>query len=784
MKTFKRVLFVFLTIFLALGPTAVLATTDFSLCPYYVPIQVQNLDGVAYTGLCVPVFMDGSALVNQGFLQSDADDLSVSDSSSNSGNEGYATAFSPSGSNSVFLYKQGALSAYGTRTLYAHMGNSLATKDQGLATSSGSYNEAMDAASLDITSNITCQADITIDAFPGGTTEHTIVGKGSAYGLYIKGTNGLVFRVGATSVFTPKSDADDGFIYKSDAVYATAHDAATGTVDTSGTIRVGQAAGVTVNRMGVNFDTSSLPDVCTISAVTLALDGAADGSTTDFDVVVVDGSSLDSGLAVGDYSDLHNQTTSCGSINTSTYSANWNTITLNSTGRALVSKTGDTRLGVRSSRDISATTPTGNEYVDYSDSSTGTKPTLSVTWTCEASYTGLVVGTSYRLRGTYDGSVIKVDQYTGGAWSTLATSTVGSGTPESNSSNVVIGQFNGLIDDVNIGDTSVVTPTWKLQHDFDNARMAYTSLGTYTTGTRPTVSYGGQQVRGAEWHSQNFVAASTGVISGVSFSNLFRTGSPGTVTVGIRSSSMTGADLCSVSFDSASLPTAADGSWFTVWFDSGGAALTASTTYAIVIRAPSGNASNYLTLARAAYANAYYYISGDSGATWGADSGYGSWFHAIYLKSTDQSASVNNIAVIPDNITGGTVVTVGSVTSKTSYTSGAGAGSTAPGLVRQMNAPTAWKPGVVETTLPMYDKFSEVAAGLDWTVSTLYAATAIILSVGMGTAVGVVTGSAVLSGMAVGICLFAGAMAKMLSLWILLVYGLFAVGWLYVSRSM
>jgi len=65
----------------------------------------------------------------------------------------------------------------------------------------------------------------------------------------------------------------DGYVYVENATYNTAHNAASGTVIGSGGQFVGQDLGYWIFRSGLYFDTSGLPDNCTISAAVLSLYG-------------------------------------------------------------------------------------------------------------------------------------------------------------------------------------------------------------------------------------------------------------------------------------------------------------------------------------------------------------------------------------------------------------------------------------------------------------------------------------------------------------------------------
>jgi len=176
-----------------------------------------------------------------------------------------------------------------------------------------------------------------------------------------------------------------GHLSLSDNVYATAQAGAG--VYTQSTLRdVGQIyynPGYIVYRLGSAFDTSSLGAGVTITSATLSLYGWSDDSDTDFDITIVSGADLADKLVDADYQDLLNDTTSFGSLSSASFvEGAWNVITLNPTGLAAISKTGATRFGIRSSRDISATTPTGFEEVQFEGAFVGNHPAqLSVTYT-------------------------------------------------------------------------------------------------------------------------------------------------------------------------------------------------------------------------------------------------------------------------------------------------------------------------------------------------------------------------------------------------------------------
>jgi len=71
-----------------------------------------------------------------------------------------------------------------------------------------------------------------------------------------------------------------------------------------------------------------------------------------------------------------------GSLNTSGFGNGYNTITLSSDGCDWINTTGWTKLCLRSSRDISRTTPTGNEYIRVyaNEGGSGYQPKLVISY--------------------------------------------------------------------------------------------------------------------------------------------------------------------------------------------------------------------------------------------------------------------------------------------------------------------------------------------------------------------------------------------------------------------
>ena len=132
---------------------------------------------------------------------------------------------------------------------------------------------------------------------------------------------------------------------------------------------------------------------------------------------------------------------------------------------------------------------------------------------------------------------------------------------------------------------------------------------------------------GTRWAAQTFTPSVAHTITSVKL-KLFRVGAPGTVTVSIRATSggqPTGSDLCSGTTSGDTLTTSTLGEWREITLGSG-YGLSAGTTYAIVIRAISGDGSNSLSWrvdgSSPTYGGGMNLYSIDSGSSWISDAGY------------------------------------------------------------------------------------------------------------------------------------------------------------------
>lgn len=220
--------------------------------------------------------------------------------------------------------------------------------------------------------------------YSGGYVEYTMDLTGAQYPVTVTPLN---------DTLAVESSTGDDYVQGTNADYNTAH--TTGSTSNAGDTasRLGQllySGNYYCYRLFFKFDTSSLPDDCTINQVNLTLTCTTDESDTDFDVQVVkeDWSAydpIDTGSnKAGAYSDALTaalddaiwRNTSGMSTNTQYASGNLST--------TWVSKTGSTYYSLISSRDRAATQPTGGERITIAmaDHTTASyRPSLAVIYT-------------------------------------------------------------------------------------------------------------------------------------------------------------------------------------------------------------------------------------------------------------------------------------------------------------------------------------------------------------------------------------------------------------------
>jgi hypothetical protein len=188
--------------------------------------------------------------------------------------------------------------------------------------------------------------------------------------ILISSTIKPVQALDVTSVFY--SRYADGWVQNSSTVsYGLARNASTGTVyDSLQYLKVGQRlTGSTyqVFRVFFHFNTSTIPSYAQITAVNLSIYIGGDFSDTDFNITVQNGqpSYPNRPLQTGDYNKGH-YSGNGGQRNTSdmVLEGGYYNITFFNSSLSWINTQGDTKLCLRSSRDINNIEPSGNEWME------------------------------------------------------------------------------------------------------------------------------------------------------------------------------------------------------------------------------------------------------------------------------------------------------------------------------------------------------------------------------------------------------------------------------------
>ena len=159
-------------------------------------------------------------------------------------------------------------------------------------------------------------------------------------------------------------------------------------------------------------------------------------------------------------------------------------------------------------------------------------------------------------------------------------------------------------------------------------------------------------VYGVNWEGQTFTPSTGHTVTSVKI-KIWRVLSPRTITGSIRATSSSvpsGVDLCSGTTDGDTLPTTLGAAEWREITLGGGTLLTASTEYAICVRATSGDSSNYVQWRDdddAGYGDGQRAFSSNSGTAWTASSGHDLMFEewggsGVPVVTTQ---AVNNIDV-------------------------------------------------------------------------------------------------------------------------------------------
>ena len=193
--------------------------------------------------------------------------------------------------------------------------------------------------------------------------------------------------------YSEYSSGSDGSLVYAGTIYNMVWSNNEGTVhNTENYLDVGQQKLGTIyniKRAFLFFDTSSIPSNAIISSATIKLYGKEDHSSTDFNIVIQKGSSghpVDP-LQTDDYDKDWYSGEGNDQFHTSSFlTTGYNTITLNSNGINWIEKGSGakTKFCIRSSRDKTPTSPTGDEYVYFysANNADSFKPKLTVEYNC------------------------------------------------------------------------------------------------------------------------------------------------------------------------------------------------------------------------------------------------------------------------------------------------------------------------------------------------------------------------------------------------------------------
>jgi len=165
------------------------------------------------------------------------------------------------------------------------------------------------------------------------------------------------------------------------------YDHSTGGVQSGGIFSAYKDAGADgaygISRVGLGFNTSSIPDTATITAAKIQLYPTSiigNADTTSANVVSF-APADPSNMVSADYTRTKWGTAKWGSITLATLAANlnvYNDITLDANGIANISKTGITTFGIRIARDTDNSAPTGTNAFNATAASTQLVVTYSL----------------------------------------------------------------------------------------------------------------------------------------------------------------------------------------------------------------------------------------------------------------------------------------------------------------------------------------------------------------------------------------------------------------------
>jgi len=395
---------------------------------YSQKVAVSNTSAASVTSR-VELTTNPAALVAGGFIQADADDVAITDA----GTQLEMMAFDL-GNNGVDWVTQAVTIPADTSDIYyTWYSNPDATRDQNWLGVTGDTQIVTDDASIDITTNLTLQADVYLDDAPASEVE--LISKDSAYTIHAGPTHFIFYIFDSGSVDQNSS---------------------TGSYSVS--------AGGTYTEAGEQFDTEFTDPYVRVDSIdiylgkTLAPVGTAYCRVRDASTRALIGT--------------------LGSVDVTTLAGGGGWVTFNST--PVTCSTATMSITVEYTGGDAAnyidvyydnTNPYANGKTCHNAGGWGTSAGDDLRWQnfdyCEIpfTYTPITLDTWTTVTATFNGTTLSIDD--GGTPVTNAYT----GTIDTNASDVEIGEFDVWLDDVRIGDTSIAAPTWKLNLQYEPDQM-------------------------------------------------------------------------------------------------------------------------------------------------------------------------------------------------------------------------------------------------------------------------------------------------------------------------
>jgi len=397
---------------------------------YSQKVTVSNTSAASVTSR-VELTTNPAALIAGGFIQADAEDVAITDA----GTQLEMMAFDLGNNGVDWVTQVVTIPADTTDIYYSWYSNPDATRDQHWLGTSGDTQTVTDDASLDITTNLTLQADVYIP--DTDATPREIISKDEAYRILANDTT-LWFQI-YDSGSIDQNSSTGSYTVSAGAAYTEAGEQFD-TTFTDGTIYVESIdiyLGKTLAPVGTAYcrirDATTRALIGTLGSVDVTTLAGGGGWVTFNDADVSCGASTVISISVeytgGDaanYVDLYYD-------NTNPYASGK---TCHNAGGWGTSAGDDMRW----------------QNFDYH-----VIPYVSTAST-EAEW--------YTVTATFNGTTLSID--TGGTPATNAYT----GTIDTSANDVEIGEWDIWLDDVRIGDTNIATPTWRLQLEYEPDQMA------------------------------------------------------------------------------------------------------------------------------------------------------------------------------------------------------------------------------------------------------------------------------------------------------------------------